>query len=224
MANLEEHVKIGHMNLPDLSCRACHWKSSELPALVNHVLKEHTKVCLKCKTVLPSQNELEKHRKKKHELFKCALCEFTTDLASTLVSHVEACRSLHGKPGGSQGSGQNGIQIDENIYESPSCTEYPGAGSQGSVGHGKSGSSQGSGHNGNQTNENDEEKPLPQNSSLSEKPGAGNAGSVGHGKSGGSQGSGQNGSQTNENIYESLPLPGNPGNEDAISPGHPGGN
>ena len=59
---------------------------------------------------------------------------------------------------------------------------------------------------------------------MSEKPGAGNGGSVGHGKSGGSQGSGQNGSQTNENIYESLPLPGNPGNEDAISPGHPGGN
>ena len=144
MANLEEHVKIGHMNLPDLSCRACHWKSSELPALVNHVLKEHTKVCLKCKTVLPSQNELEKHRKQKHELFKCALCEFTTDLASTLVSHVEACRSLHGKPGGSQGSGQNGIQINENIYESPSPTEYPSAGSQGSVGHEKSGGSQGS--------------------------------------------------------------------------------
>ena len=128
------------------------------------------------------------------------------------------------KSGGSQGSGQNGIQIDENIYESPSCTEYPGAGSQGSVGHGKSGSSQGSGQNGNQTNENDEEKPIPESPSLSEKPGAGNGGSVGHGKSGGSQGSGQNGSQTNENLYESLPLPGSPGNEDAISPGHPGGN
>ena len=100
MANLEEHVKIGHMNLPDLYCRACHWKSSELPALVNHVLKEHKKVssfsCLKCKTVLPSQNELEKHRKQKHELFKCALCEFTTDLASTLVSHVKACVSQTG--------------------------------------------------------------------------------------------------------------------------------
>ena len=44
----------------------------------------------------------------------------------------------------------------------------------------------------------------------------------------GSQGSGQNGNQTNENIYESLPLPGNPGNdkelkEDAISHGHLGG-
>ena len=181
MANLEEHVKIGHMNLPDLSCRACHWKSSELPALVYHVLKEHTNfICLKCKTVFPSQNELEKHRKKKHELFKCALCEFTTDLASTLVSHVEACRSLHGKPGGSQGSGQNGAKDEED-----------------SVSHGKSGRS------------------------LRSQSGTLKEGSVGHGKSGGSQESGQNGNQTNENIYESLPLPGN---EDAVSPGHPGGN
>ena len=107
----------------------------------------------------------------------------------------------HGKSGGSQGSGQNGIQVNENIYESPSPTEYPG--------------SQGSGQNGNQTNENDEEKSI----------GAGSQGSVvGHGKSGGSQGSGQTGSQTNENIYENLPLPVNPGNEDAISPEHPGGN
>ena len=51
----------------------------------------------------------------------------------------------HGKSGGPQGSGQNGIQINENIYESPSLSEYPGAGSQGS---------QGSGQNGSQTNAN----------------------------------------------------------------------
>ena len=41
------------------------------------------------------------------------------------------------KSGGSQG-----IQINENIYESPTLSEYPGAGSQGSVGHGKPGGSQ----------------------------------------------------------------------------------
>ena len=97
MANLEEHIKIGHICLKTLSCRTCHWKSSELPALVNHVRKEHTKLlfytCLKCKTVFPSQNELEKHRKQKHLLFKCALCEFATDLDSTLVSHVETKHS-----------------------------------------------------------------------------------------------------------------------------------
>ena len=57
--------------------------------------------------------------------------------------------------------------------------------------------------------------------SLRSQPGTLKEGSVGHGKSGGSQESGQNG---NENIYESLLLPGDPGNEDAISPGHPGGN
>ena len=32
----------------------------------------------------------------------------------------------------------------------------------------------------------------------------------------------KNGSQENENIYDSISLPGNPGN--AISPGHPEGN
>ena len=97
MANLEEHVKIGHICLTNLSCRACHWKSSELPALVNHVRKEHTELlfftCLNCKRVFPNQNELEKHRKRKHLLFKCTMCEFVTDLAPTLVSHVEACVS-----------------------------------------------------------------------------------------------------------------------------------
>ena len=81
----------------------------------------------------------------------------------------------------------------------------------------------------NQTNEKNEERPIPESPSLSENQGAGSQGSVGHGKPGGSQGSGPNGSQTNENIYESLPLPGNPGNdvelkEDDISHGHPGGN
>ena len=60
----------------------------------------------------------------------------------------------HGKSGGPQGSGQNEIQINENIYESPTLSEYPGAGSQGSVGHGKPGGSQGSEQNGSQTNEN----------------------------------------------------------------------
>ena len=98
VANLEEHLQIGHICLTNLSCRACHWKSSELPALVNHVRKEHTKfnvskTCLTCKTVFPSQNELEKHKKQKHLLFKCALCEFATDLDSTLVSHVETKHS-----------------------------------------------------------------------------------------------------------------------------------
>ena len=68
---------------------------------------------------------------------------------------------------------------------------------------------QGSGQNGYQTIENDEEKPISESPSLSEK--------------------GSDGSQTNENIYESLPLPENPGNgkdlkEDAISHVHPGGN
>ena len=64
----------------------------------------------------------------------------------------------HGKSGGS------GIQINENIYESPTLTEYPGADSQGSVGHGKSEGSQGSGQNSNQTNENIYESlPLPEN-------------------------------------------------------------
>ena len=68
----------------------------------------------------------------------------------------------HGKSEGSQGSGQNGIQINENIYESPSMSENPGAedGSPGSVSHGKSGGSQGFGQDGSQTNENDEEKEM----------------------------------------------------------------
>ena len=96
-------------------------------------------------------------------------------------------------------------------------SEIPGTGSQGSVGHEKSGGSQGSGQNGNPTNENDEKKSFHESPSLSENPGANSQGSVGHGKSEGSQGSGQN-----ENIYDSISLPGNPGN--AISPGHPGGN
>ena len=97
MANLEEHLKIGHICLTNLSCRACHWKSSELPALVNHVMKEHSKLicftCINCQASFHSQNELEKHRKQKHLLFKCALCEFATDLDSTLVSHVETKHS-----------------------------------------------------------------------------------------------------------------------------------
>ena len=97
------------------------------------------------------------------------------------------------------------------------------------LGHEKSGDSQGSGQNGNQTNENEEEKPIPESPVLSENQGASIGGSVGHGNPGDSQGSEQNGSQTNENIYESLPLPENPGNgkdlkEDAISHVHPGGN
>jgi hypothetical protein len=57
-----------------------------------------------------------------------------------------------GKSGGSQGSGQNGIHINENIYESSSFSENPVAGSPGSVGLGKSGGSSGSGQNGSQTN------------------------------------------------------------------------
>ena len=70
----------------------------------------------------------------------------------------------HGKSEGSQGSGQNGIHINENIYESPSMSESPGAedGSPGSVSHGKSGGSQGFGQDGSQTNENDEEKEIEQ--------------------------------------------------------------
>ena len=56
-----------------------------------------------------------------------------------------------GKSGGSQGSGQNGIHINENIYESSSFSENPVAGSPGSVGLGKSGGSSGSGQNGSQT-------------------------------------------------------------------------
>ena len=103
---------------------------------------------------------------------------------------------------GPQGSGQNGIQKNENIYESPSMSEYPGAGSQGSVGHGKSEGSQGSGQNGNQTNENNEEKPIHENPILSENSGTGSQGSVVDGKSEGSQGSGRNGNQTNENDEE----------------------
>ena len=59
---------------------------------------------------------------------------------------------------------------------------------------------------------------------MLENSGAGSQGSVGHGKSGVYQGSGQTGSQTNENIYENLPLIGIHGNEDTISPAHPGGN
>ena len=45
------------------------------------------------------------------------------------------------------------------IHETPSLSENPGAGIQGSVGHGKSGGSQGSGQNGCQTNENIYENP-----------------------------------------------------------------
>ena len=116
-----------------------------------------------------------------------------------------------GESEGSQGSGQNGNQINENdekepIYESPSSPKIQGAeNEEDSRSHGKSGGS------------------------LRSQPGTLKGGSVGHGKPGGSQGSGPNGSQTNENIYESLPLPGNPGNdvelkEDDISHGHPGGN
>ena len=94
---------------------------------------------------------------------------------------------------------------------------------EGSVGLGKSGDPQGSGQNG-ANNEEDSVSHGKSGGSLRSQPGTLKEGSVGHGKSGSSQESGQNGNQTNENIYESLPLPGDPGNEDAISPGHPGGN
>ena len=62
------------------------------------------------------------------------------------VSHGKSGGSLKSQTGTPQG---NGIQINENIYESPNLSEYPGAGSGGSVGHGKSGGSQGSGQNEN---------------------------------------------------------------------------
>ena len=91
---------------------------------------------------------------------------------------------------GSVGNGKSGT--NENIYESPSMSEYPGAGSQGSVGHEKSEGSQGSGQNGNQTNVNNEKKPIHENPILSENSGTGSQGSVVDRKYEGSQGSGRN--------------------------------
>ena len=90
---VQEHLKIGHLNLTDLSCRACFWRSPELGKLVAHVRKHHTKfnvhkTCLKCKQVFASKDDLEKHRKEKHLLYKCALCEFAADMDSKLVLHV----------------------------------------------------------------------------------------------------------------------------------------
>jgi len=73
MAKLGEHVKIGHLNLQNLSCRACHLQFTELPELIAHVRREHTKIninktCLVCKTVFPTKEDFEEHKKLKHNI------------------------------------------------------------------------------------------------------------------------------------------------------------